>query len=164
MVKKLTSNYRRVSYIHNFIQYSSLTVNSIHGRNYWGHQYGFRRNRSTTDQIFYNRQKVDKKWEHNGPIYQLIIGLRKVYDSVRREVLYNILTECGIPMKIIRLIKMYLNEIYSKVRSISYSEWSETRCFIATAFQLRFRICHQEGPRKSVRFGTEENTSATGLC
>jgi hypothetical protein len=34
---------------------------------------------------------------------------------VRREVLYNILIEFGIPKKLIRLIKMCLNEIYSKV-------------------------------------------------
>jgi hypothetical protein len=40
----------------------------------------------------------------------------KAYDSVRREVLYNILIEFGIPMKLVRLIKMCLNEIYSKVR------------------------------------------------
>jgi len=25
-------------------------------RNYWDHQYGFRRNKSTTDQVFSNRQ------------------------------------------------------------------------------------------------------------
>jgi retron-type reverse transcriptase len=34
---------------------------------------------------------------------------------VRREVLYNILIEFGIPMKSVRLIKMCLNEKYSKV-------------------------------------------------
>jgi hypothetical protein len=32
---------------------------------------------------------------------------------VRREVLYNILIEFGIPMKLVRLIKMCLNETYS---------------------------------------------------
>jgi len=37
------------------------------------------------------------------------------------------------------------------------------RCFIAIAFQLCFRIYHQECPRKSGRTGTEWNTSAPGL-
>jgi hypothetical protein len=39
----------------------------------------------------------------------------KAYDSVRREVWYNILIEFGIPMKLVRLIKMCLNETYSRV-------------------------------------------------
>ena len=47
---------------------------------------------------------------------QLFIDLKKAYDSVRREVLYNILIEFGIPMKLVRLIKMYLTETYSRVR------------------------------------------------
>jgi hypothetical protein len=33
---------------------------------------------------------------------------------VRKEVLYNILKEFGVPMKQVRLIKMYYNETYSK--------------------------------------------------
>jgi hypothetical protein len=35
---------------------------------------------------------------------------------MRREVLYNILIEFEVPMKTVRLIKMCLNETYSKVR------------------------------------------------
>ena len=46
----------------------------------------------------------------------LFIGFKKAYDSVRREVLYNILIECGLPMKLTRLIKMCLTETYSRVR------------------------------------------------
>ena len=40
-------------------------------------------------------------------MHQLFIDFKKAYDSVRREVLYNILTEFGIPMKLARLIKIY---------------------------------------------------------
>jgi hypothetical protein len=35
---------------------------------------------------------------------------------VRREVLFNILIKFGVPMKLVRLIKMCLNETYTKVR------------------------------------------------
>jgi hypothetical protein len=59
------------------------------------HQYGFRCDRSTTDQIFYVCQILDKKWEYNGTVHQLFIDFKKGYDSVRREVLYYILIEFG---------------------------------------------------------------------
>jgi hypothetical protein len=39
----------------------------------------------------------------------------KAYDSVRREVLYNILIEFEVHMKLVTLIKLCLHEIYSKV-------------------------------------------------
>jgi hypothetical protein len=42
--------------------------------------------------------------------------LKKAYDSVRKEVLYNILIEFGIPRKLVGLIEMCLNETYSTVR------------------------------------------------
>ena len=58
----------------------------------------------------------EKKWEFNEAVHQLFIGFEKAYDSVRRDVLYNILTEFGIPKKLIRLIKMCLTETYSRVR------------------------------------------------
>jgi hypothetical protein len=50
------------------------------------HKCGFRRNRSTTDQIFYIRQILEKNSEYNGTVHQLFIDFRKAYDSVRREV------------------------------------------------------------------------------
>jgi hypothetical protein len=43
------------------------------------------------------------------------MDFKKACDSVKREVLYNILLEFGIPKNLVRLIKMCLNETYSKV-------------------------------------------------
>jgi sorting nexin-29 len=57
-----------------------------------------------------------KKWEYNGTVYRLFIDYKKAYDSVRREVLYSILFEFGIPGKPVGLIKMCLNEACSTVR------------------------------------------------
>ena len=57
-----------------------------------------------------------KKWEHNEAGHQLFIDFKKACDSVRREALYNILIEFGIPKKLVRLIKMCLTETYSRVR------------------------------------------------
>jgi hypothetical protein len=80
------------------------------------HQGGFQCNRSTTDQVFCIQQILEKKWEYNEAVHQLFIDFKKAYGSVRREVLYNILIEFGAPMKLVRLIKMCLDETYSKTR------------------------------------------------
>jgi hypothetical protein len=48
-------------------------------------------------------------------VHQLFIDFKKAYDSVKREILYNILVESGMPKKLVRLIKICLNETYSKV-------------------------------------------------
>jgi hypothetical protein len=70
---------------------------------------------STTDQIFCIRQILEKKWEYNEAVHQVFIDLKKVYDSVKREVLCNILVEFGVPMKLVRLTKMSLNETVKSV-------------------------------------------------
>jgi len=49
-------------------------------------------------------------------VHQFFTDFKKAYDSVRREVLYNILNALGIPMKLIKLIKMCLNKTYSRVQ------------------------------------------------
>ena len=59
---------------------------------------------------------LEKKWEYNEATHQLFIDFKKAYESVRREVLYNILIEFGVPKKLVRLVKMCLTETYSRVR------------------------------------------------
>jgi hypothetical protein len=77
---------------------------------------GFRRNRSTTDQVLYIWQILDKKWEYNSTVHQVFRDFKKAYVSVRREVLFNFLIEFGIPRKKVGLIQTCLNETYNKVR------------------------------------------------
>ena len=65
--------------------------------------------------MFCIRQILVKKWEYNEPVHQLFIDYKKAYDSVRREVLYKILIEFGIPRKLLNLIQMSLTETNSRV-------------------------------------------------
>jgi hypothetical protein len=74
------------------------------------HQSGFHCNRSTTHQIFYIRQILEKMGVH-----KLFLDFKKAYDSIKREVLCNILLEFVISNKLVRLIKMCLNETYGLV-------------------------------------------------
>jgi hypothetical protein len=123
-----------------------------------------------TDLLQIRFSMFSRYWRKNGSIMGQCISFKKAYDSVKREVLYNILLEFAIPRKLVRLIIMCLNETCSKVivgklcLIISYSEWVETRrCSVTTAFKFFFRICHQGSPRKSSWFGIEWDTSTVGL-
>jgi hypothetical protein len=113
-VIKLTSNYRGISLLSTSYKIlSSILLSTLipYADDIVGdHQCGFRhtRNRSATDQIFYICQIQWKKLECNGTVHQLFIDFKKAYDSVRREALYNILIEFGIPRKLVGLIKMCL--------------------------------------------------------
>jgi hypothetical protein len=49
-------------------------------------------------------------------VHQLFIDFKKSYDSVSREVLYNILIEFGVPRKLVGLIQMCWNETCCTVR------------------------------------------------
>jgi hypothetical protein len=42
--------------------------------------------------------------------------MSRVYDLAKREVFYSILMEFGVPMKLVRLIKMCLNVTWDKFR------------------------------------------------
>jgi hypothetical protein len=94
-----------------------LSTKTPHAKEIIGdHQCGFRRNRSTTDHIFCICQILEKQSEYNEAVHQFFIDFKKTYDSIRREVLNNILIDSGIPIKLVRPINMCLTEMYSRVR------------------------------------------------
>jgi hypothetical protein len=47
-------------------------------------------------------------------VHQLYVDFKKAYDSGRREFLYNFLMEFGIPLKLVRLIKVCLKGTSSR--------------------------------------------------
>jgi len=55
-------------------------------------------------------------WEYNEALYQLFIDFKKAYDSIRKEVFYNILSESGVCTKLVKIMKTCLNETCSSVR------------------------------------------------
>jgi len=58
-------------------------------------QYGFRRGRSTTEQISL-RQIYEKLWEHAKDLYACFVDQGKVYGRVPRKKLWRILWERGV--------------------------------------------------------------------
>jgi len=49
----------------------------------------------------------ENKWEYNWAVHQLLTGVKDVYESVRMEVLHNILNEFSMPMKLVRIMCLY---------------------------------------------------------
>jgi hypothetical protein len=103
--------------------------------------------------IYYANVKCEKKkWEFNWTVHRELLHIKKAYDSVRREVLYNILIDFSIPLKLVWLTEMSVNGNQNEVRISKHLfdtlpihiGWKERRCFIATAFQLCFRIHNSE--------------------
>jgi hypothetical protein len=63
---------------------------------------------------------MKKKWEYSETVHQLFINFKKANDSVKREILHNILIEFGVPMQIVGMLKMCLNKTYNKVHIGKY--------------------------------------------
>jgi hypothetical protein len=94
--------------------------------------------------------------EYSETVHHLLIDFKKACDSVRREVLYSILIEFGVPMKLVRLIKMCLNETSSKVSVGKHlsdvfpiRNYLISRCFITISLEYTSRKVqeNQMGPK-----------------
>jgi hypothetical protein len=96
---------RFTDFMQKFVQHPFLRLFKIIG----DHQCGFQHNQSTTDHISHMHELVEKKQEYNETVHKLFVDFKKAYNSVRREILYSILIEFGVPMKLVQLIKICLN-------------------------------------------------------
>ena len=70
----------------------------------------------TTVHIFCICHILGKKWEYNEAVHQIFIDFKQACDSVRRKLLCNFLIKFGIPMKLVRPIKICLNKTNSRVQ------------------------------------------------
>jgi hypothetical protein len=69
------------------------------------HQCGFWHDRSITDHNIFICQILQKNWEYNEAVHQLFIDFKKANESVRMEVVCNILIELNILKKMSELKK-----------------------------------------------------------
>jgi hypothetical protein len=89
---------------------------------------GFRPNRSTIDYIFIVRQIYEKCHEYNIDLHNIFIDFSQAFDTVKRDVIYNSLTKHNVPDKLIKLIKLTMQQTKMKVKVKNRSsEWFERK-------------------------------------
>jgi hypothetical protein len=74
------------------------------------------KSRSTTDQMFCLRTILEKACEYKVDIHKLYIDYKQAYDTINKGAMVEIMKEFGIPMKLVRLVKMTLTNTNSKVK------------------------------------------------
>ena len=79
-------------------------------------QNGFRRNRSMMDNIFLMQQILEKCFEYNIERHAVFIDFKQVFDSVDGQKTIQILQELRIPNKLVRLIKMTIQNTEASVK------------------------------------------------
>ncbi|XP_048487060.1 uncharacterized protein LOC105395445 [Plutella xylostella] len=108
--RKRCSNYRGIALlptVYKILSYILLRRLEPYAEETLGdYQCGFRRNRSTVDQIFLLKQLMEKKWEYAQDIHALFVDFTKAYDSVDREILFKILLVFKMPRKLVSMIKV----------------------------------------------------------
>ena len=79
-------------------------------------QSGFRKGRGCVDMIFIARQLVEKTREHNDTLYMLFVDLKKAYDSVPRQALWKVLEKCGVPPRILSIVRSFHEGMHAEVK------------------------------------------------
>ena len=89
-------------------------------------QAGFRPKRSCAEQIFILRSIIEKCNEFQTPLAISFINFTKVFDSIHRPSLWNIMRTYGIPPKVISaIVQIYANSKCCIRTEDGYSGWFE---------------------------------------
>lgn len=99
---------------------------------------------------------MEKKWEFGQVLHQLFVDFKKAYDSTKRNKMYQILVFLGVPKKLVKLVRVCLNESSGRVRvGDNVSEPFQIRDGLkqgdglsTTLFQFKFGICCAEIARR----------------
>ena len=79
-------------------------------------QCGFRKGRGCTDMTFVVKQLAEKAVEHRAKQFFIFVDLRKAYDSVSREALWEVLGKLGVPERMIEIIKSFHHNMEASIR------------------------------------------------
>ena len=78
-------------------------------------QCGFRAGRGTVDMMFVARQMQEKCREQNRDLYLAFVDLAKAFDTVNRNLLWQILKRYGCPEKFIAVLRQFYDDTESRV-------------------------------------------------
>ena len=76
---------------------------------------GFRKDRSCIDQIAAPRIIIEQSLEWNTSLFLNFVDFEKAFDSLDREVLWNLMAHYGIPQKFINIIRNSYNNMQCRV-------------------------------------------------
>ena len=133
-------------------------------------QCGFRAGRGCADMVFCTRQLVEKAREHNTTLYLLFVDLRKAYDSVPREALWQVLRKYGVPPSLVTIIRSLHDGMKAEVTvdgaitpEIEVTNGLRQGCTIApTLFNLYFNLVMGQWRTRCHSFGTEVHYKCGG--
>ena len=79
-------------------------------------QCGFRPQRSTVDMMFVVRRLHELARKKDTPLYLCFIDLTKVYDSIDRTLLWDVLARFGVPPRMLAVIHQFHYGMQARVR------------------------------------------------
>ena len=78
-------------------------------------QSGYRPGRSTIDGIFTLRQLMEKSRQQQKNLYIVFVDFTKAFDTVNRDLLFQILSKLGCPPKFVRVLKNMYSNVHAQL-------------------------------------------------